>query len=74
MAFLSLIPAVGTTLVWFPVAIYFLATGAVCIAPIYTTAIYSDWVRQRFDLGSRRTGAGAPDIFRQLGSGLITSN
>ena len=29
MAFLSLIPAIGATLVWFPVAIYFLATGAV---------------------------------------------
>lgn len=29
MAFLSLIPAVGATLVWLPVAIYFLATGAV---------------------------------------------
>ncbi len=29
MAFLSLIPAVGAALVWLPVAIYFLATGAV---------------------------------------------
>ena len=29
MAFLSLIPAVGATLIWLPVAIYFLATGAV---------------------------------------------
>ena len=29
MALLSMIPAVGATLVWFPVAIYFLATGAV---------------------------------------------
>jgi predicted PurR-regulated permease PerM len=29
MAFLSLIPAVGATLVWLPVAIYLLATGAV---------------------------------------------
>jgi predicted PurR-regulated permease PerM len=29
MAFLSLIPAVGATLVWLPVAIYFLATGAI---------------------------------------------
>jgi predicted PurR-regulated permease PerM len=28
MAFLSLLPAVGTALVWVPVAIYFLATGA----------------------------------------------
>jgi predicted PurR-regulated permease PerM len=28
MAFLSLIPAIGATLVWLPVAIYFLATGA----------------------------------------------
>jgi predicted PurR-regulated permease PerM len=29
MAFLSLIPAVGSALVWVPVAIYFLATGAI---------------------------------------------
>ncbi len=29
MAFLSLLPAVGTALVWLPVAAYFLATGAV---------------------------------------------
>lgn len=29
MAFLSLLPAVGTALVWLPVAIYLLATGAV---------------------------------------------
>ena len=29
MAFLSLLPVVGAGLVWFPVAIYFLATGAV---------------------------------------------
>ena len=29
MAFLSLLPAVGTALVWVPVAIYFLVTGAV---------------------------------------------
>jgi len=29
MAFLSLLPAVGTALVWLPVAIYFLVTGAV---------------------------------------------
>lgn len=28
MAFLSLLPAVGSALVWFPVAIYFLLTGA----------------------------------------------
>jgi predicted PurR-regulated permease PerM len=28
MAFLSLLPAVGAGLVWFPVALYFLATGA----------------------------------------------
>jgi predicted PurR-regulated permease PerM len=28
MAFLSLLPAVGTALVWVPVAIYFLVTGA----------------------------------------------
>ncbi len=29
MAFLSLLPAIGATLVWLPVAIYFLATGAI---------------------------------------------
>lgn len=29
MAFLSLLPAVGAGLVWLPVAIYFLVTGAV---------------------------------------------
>ncbi len=29
MAFLSLLPAVGTALVWLPVALYFLATGSV---------------------------------------------
>ena len=29
MAFLSLLPAVGAGLIWVPVAIYFLATGAV---------------------------------------------
>jgi len=29
MAFLSLIPAIGSALVWAPVAIYFLATGAI---------------------------------------------
>lgn len=29
MAFLSLLPAVGASLVWLPVAIYFLATGAI---------------------------------------------
>lgn len=29
MAFLSLLPAVGAALVWLPVAIYFLATGAI---------------------------------------------
>jgi predicted PurR-regulated permease PerM len=29
MAFLSLIPAIGSALVWLPVAIYFLATGAI---------------------------------------------
>jgi len=29
MAFLSLLPAVGAALIWFPVAVYFLATGAV---------------------------------------------
>jgi len=28
MAFLSLLPAVGAALIWFPVAVYFLATGA----------------------------------------------
>jgi len=29
MAFLSLLPAIGAALVWAPVAVYFLATGAV---------------------------------------------
>lgn len=29
MAFLSLLPAIGTALVWLPVAVYFLVTGAV---------------------------------------------
>ena len=29
MAFLSLLPAVGTALVWVPVALYLLATGAI---------------------------------------------
>ncbi len=29
MAFLSLLPAVGAALVWLPVAIYFIVTGAV---------------------------------------------
>ena len=29
MAFLSLLPAVGTGIVWLPVAVYFLATGAI---------------------------------------------
>ena len=29
MAFLSLLPAIGSALVWFPVAVYFLVTGAV---------------------------------------------
>jgi len=29
MAFLSLIPAIGSALIWLPVAIYFLATGAI---------------------------------------------
>ena len=29
MALCSLLPAVGAAIVWFPVAIYFLATGAV---------------------------------------------
>jgi predicted PurR-regulated permease PerM len=29
MAFLSLLPAIGSALVWFPVALYLLATGAV---------------------------------------------
>jgi predicted PurR-regulated permease PerM len=29
MAFLSLLPAVGSALIWLPVAIYFLVTGAI---------------------------------------------
>ena len=34
MAFLSLLPAIGAALVWLPVAIYFLITGAIwqCVA------------------------------------------
>lgn len=29
MAFFSLLPAIGTALIWLPVAIYFLVTGAI---------------------------------------------
>lgn len=36
MAVLSLLPAVGAGLVWFPVAVYFLATGAVWRAVVLT--------------------------------------
>lgn len=36
MAILSLLPAVGASLVWAPVAIYFLATGAIGDAIILT--------------------------------------
>ncbi|WP_313077121.1 AI-2E family transporter [Melaminivora sp.] len=36
MAFLSLLPAVGASLIWGPVAIYFFATGAVWQASILT--------------------------------------
>lgn len=36
MAFLSLLPAVGAGLIWVPVAIYFLATGAVWQAVVLT--------------------------------------
>lgn len=36
MAFLSLLPAVGAGLIWGPVAIYFLATGAVWQAAVLT--------------------------------------
>lgn len=36
MAFLSLLPAVGASLIWGPVAIYFLATGALWQAAILT--------------------------------------
>ena len=36
MAFLSLLPAVGASLIWGPVAIYFLATGATGQAAILT--------------------------------------
>ncbi|WP_367068347.1 AI-2E family transporter [Oryzisolibacter sp. LB2S] len=36
MAFLSLLPAVGASLIWGPVAIYFLATGAIGQATILT--------------------------------------
>ncbi len=38
MAFLSLLPAVGAALVWGPVALYFLATGALVKAIILTAA------------------------------------
>ncbi len=37
MAFLSLLPAVGAGLIWVPVAIYFLATGAVWQGVVLTT-------------------------------------
>ena len=43
-----------------------IASNCDSIAPIYTTATYSNRVRQRFGLGRRRTGAGGPDIFRQV--------
>lgn len=36
MAFLSLLPAVGAALIWFPVAVYFLATGAIFKGVILT--------------------------------------
>ena len=36
MAFLSLLPAVGASLIWGPVAIYFLATGAIWQAVVLT--------------------------------------
>lgn len=36
MAFLSLLPAVGASLIWGPVAIYFLATGALWQAAVLT--------------------------------------
>ena len=36
MAFLSLLPAIGAAIVWLPVAIYFLATGAVLQAVLLT--------------------------------------
>ncbi|CAN5733947.1 AI-2E family transporter [soil metagenome] len=38
MAFLSLLPALGAALVWIPVALYFLATGAIIKAVILTAA------------------------------------
>jgi len=38
MAFLSLLPALGAALVWIPVAIYFLMTGAIAKAVILTLA------------------------------------
>ncbi|GBU14865.1 AI-2E family transporter [Polaromonas sp.] len=37
MAFLSLLPAVGASLVWGPVAIYFFATGAIWQGSVLTT-------------------------------------
>lgn len=36
MAFLSLLPAVGASLIWGPVAIYFLATGAIWQGAVLT--------------------------------------
>jgi predicted PurR-regulated permease PerM len=36
MAFLSLLPAVGAALIWAPVALYFLATGAIWKAVFLT--------------------------------------
>lgn len=36
MAFLSLLPAIGSALIWFPVAVYFLATGAIFKGVILT--------------------------------------
>lgn len=37
MAFLSLLPAVGAAIIWFPVAVYFFVTGAVWDGVILTT-------------------------------------
>ena len=57
MAFLSLLPAVGAGLIWVPVAIYFLATGAI-LAKRGAHALR----RFRHRLGGQRA---APDFGRQ---------
>ncbi|WP_457797241.1 AI-2E family transporter [Methylocystis sp. S23] len=43
MAILSLVPAIGAALVWGPVAIYFLASGAIWVSAVFAPLIF--WVR-----------------------------